>query len=427
MSDNYTYREWKDWLNSLPIDLRWFVYLVILRPLIDVFYDLKNISPFISPLYIAGILTPVLCLAGIIRYKKTGNSNIDFFFGAWSVLLIFSSLLFLFKRFNIGAFELFLKLTLPIYLFYFLRRFIINLSDLTGILYAFLISAYIASLFIIYEVVFHPIQEVEYTRGVERLRGGFADVMNYGIYINMGFLISAYFHLRNTKIKFFGISNIFLFFPVSILILTKINHVSSYIIFAFILAFFLLYYLKGNIMFGSIVILIITLLALNIGNRIFEDRISPLIEKDISALQGEKDQSKLLHGRMGRWERKWSTYSEMDIVAKLFSTNIDAPLANLISAGIHNDYLRILFTTGIIGFIFYLITLLLLFFKSLLVLAPEKYLIMSSISVLMLYSVSTTPTFYPIFMYAFLSIVAYFCLPLDLMYETKETEDTVIG
>ena len=81
-----------------------------------------------------------------------------------------------------------LKLSLPVYLFAFLRVFIRNKKDFNGLLTTFLYSASIAALMLLYELLFNPIQ-IEYSRGIESIPGGYADVMNYAIYLSFGFLI----------------------------------------------------------------------------------------------------------------------------------------------------------------------------------------------------------------------------------------------
>ncbi|HRZ78170.1 MAG TPA: hypothetical protein P5248_12420, partial [Bacteroidales bacterium] len=64
------HREWKHWVRSKPWALRWFIYLVLLRPVIDNLYYLKHVSPFLSPLYIVGVLSPLLALSALLRYRN---------------------------------------------------------------------------------------------------------------------------------------------------------------------------------------------------------------------------------------------------------------------------------------------------------------------------------------------------------------------
>src|SRR5690606_40353001 len=85
---------WRRWVAELPWALRWFVVLVLVRPLLDTLYFLKEISPFLSPLYIVGVLTPVAVVASYYArgFPRTPRSALDPLMGAWGWLLALSSL-----------------------------------------------------------------------------------------------------------------------------------------------------------------------------------------------------------------------------------------------------------------------------------------------------------------------------------------------
>ena len=79
----------------MPWSLRWFIYLVLLRPLIDQLYYLKTVSPFLSPLYIVGVTTPFLCLFGIPRIKKQNTIISDSFFSIFTIITLITSTILL--------------------------------------------------------------------------------------------------------------------------------------------------------------------------------------------------------------------------------------------------------------------------------------------------------------------------------------------
>src|SRR5690606_37404668 len=91
-----TFKEWKLWLSALPWPLRWFPILVLIRPIVDNFYFLKEVSPLLSPLYAVGILTPVLTIVGILHYKNSQTSAIDKAFLYWSFSVLISCLFIFF-------------------------------------------------------------------------------------------------------------------------------------------------------------------------------------------------------------------------------------------------------------------------------------------------------------------------------------------
>src|SRR5437016_327172 len=90
-----SFSEWKYWFRSLPWSLRWFPLLILIRPLVDNFYYLKNVSPVLSPLYIVGVLTPLLAIYGMAVIRRQQRSPVDVYFSVLTFLMLIS-VLFLF-------------------------------------------------------------------------------------------------------------------------------------------------------------------------------------------------------------------------------------------------------------------------------------------------------------------------------------------
>src|SRR5262245_10118257 len=64
-----SFKEWRRWLKELPWSCKWFVLFILIRPVADNFYSLKEISPLYSPLYILGVLTPVFILLSFLSNR----------------------------------------------------------------------------------------------------------------------------------------------------------------------------------------------------------------------------------------------------------------------------------------------------------------------------------------------------------------------
>lgn len=408
------FRIWRIWLGSKPWSLRWFAYLILIRPIIDNFYFLKDISPLLSPLYWAGLLTPIFCIPAIIRSSYHPN-RIHRLFNIWSVLIVLNTLFIILLPIDlISMLQWVLKLTMPIYLFFFLRIFIRDKKDLTGLLTTFMYATGIAALLLLYELLVQPIKIV-YSRGLERIQGGYADVMNYAIYLTFGFLILSYFYftskLKRSSLK---ISLLFLMVAGALCMagLVGISHIASYIVFAVILLLFLTSSARrfGYVTFivGSLIMVIMYLY----GEKFYEKNIDPLAAKEVEVVKGTRNESQMFHGRMARWEYGWETFKNSEVTAWLFGypTSLKDPLFN-ISIGIHNDYLRIFYFTGIIGICTYILFLFSIWRRRKFLQMPEKYLLYGSFIILLLYSVTTTPTFYANFLYILLAIFAYYSLP----------------
>jgi hypothetical protein len=410
-----TFKEWKSWLAELPWALRWFPLLVVLRPIIDNFYFLKETSPFLSPPYIVGVLAPILALNAILTYRIPNLSRIDKAFGYWSFMIGLGCLaLLLYDPLSVLNLEFVLKLTMPVYLYFFLRVFISDLRDLHGIIFSFLLSAVFVAILLLYEVLVNPIR-VEESRGLERIQGNFGDVVSYGMYIILALISASYFFFSRQHIVRFS-SRMKLLMPVvliSFIGLLNIHHTASYAIFIILTGFFLIYNFRSrNQAVGILAIIVIGLVFTFFGSELIEERISPLVETDLAVYSGEQDSDRLLHGRVGRWRLMLNQFASHQVWVQFFGYPWKFDYVyQYIGIGSHNDFVRILFATGIIGLFLYLNFLRALFQRLKELGKAQQYLIISVLAALLFYSISVTPTFYAPFMYFALAVFAYSSLP----------------
>lgn len=417
------FKDWKYWVEQLPWHLKWFVILVLARPVVDNFYYLKNISPLLSPLYLVGIATPLLCVAAIVVYRKKDKSVFDFLFGVWAILMLISLLfMFLFDPLSKTFLEYFLKLTMPVYLFFFLRLFIRSRNDLDGILQTFIYSSLFVVAMFLFELIVKPVKVLQ-TRGLERIQGSYGDVMNYAIYMSLGFLIMCYFYLRNKKSA--GVikanRNLVITIMLCLACLFKISHTASYGVFLVILALFVLFNLRTNKTAGIITIAVIALLAYLFGANTLEEKITPLIKTDIAVYEGKKENERLLHGRVGRWKMMMEQYSEFPIKAQFFGMPlILTETYSYIGTGSHNDFIRIIFYTGFLGLLAYVLILfnIILRFKALT--SNDFFLALGAFMILLMYSISTCPTLYAPMLYIIFAIISYIALPKKILKSANE-------
>jgi hypothetical protein len=421
------FNNWRLWVRSKPWSLKWFVFLVLIRPIIDNFFYLKDISPILSPLFWAGALTPVLSLGPILR-RTYYHNTLHRLFNVWSALIILNIVFLIFQPIEfVSQIQWILKLSLPVYLFAFLRVFIRNKSDFIGLITTFLYSCGIAALMLLYELVFHPIR-IEYSRGIERMQGGYADVMNYAIYLSFGFLLLSFFYI-SFKLTHKGLKiSLPLFIILGIFCIVgyiAISHTVSYFVFASLLVLFVTS-LARKYTFITFVVIIFFGLGLSFyGDKLYQERINPLVEKELEVIQGKRNESQLFHGRMSRWQYGWKNFKNAPVTAWLFGypTSLEDPFFN-ISIGIHNDYLRIFYFTGIFGLLVYLLFLFNLWRRKKFISLNEKFILHGSLVILLLYCVSTTPTFYPNFLYILFSIFVYFSLPPSVLMHHGEIQST---
>jgi len=411
-----TWREWKIWFREKPWILRWFILLVLLRPVVDNFYYLKEISPLLSPLYIVGVLTPALCLLTIFRYRVRPTTALDRFFGYWSAMILLGCfLIYLFEPFSLLATEFVLKLSLPVYVYYFLRRLIVKQRDLDGILQTVLYASVIVAIILVYELVSGPIR-MEESRGKARIQGNFGDVVSYGIYIALAMLSAGYFYFRDKlarKSTRRALSNLAIVAFISILALVNMHHVASYAVFATISGLFVLYNLKVNREVGILVMVLVGAVAIYFGQGVFEENIAPLIETDMQVYAGQQDTERLLHGRVGRWKYMLNLLSEQNILVQFFGYPLNFEYAyHYIGIGSHNDFIRMLFFTGYLGLLLYILLLVQAFRRAQKLRENQRFLMFGILMATVLYSITTTPTLYAPFIYILMSVFAFAALPV---------------
>jgi uncharacterized membrane protein len=389
--------------------------LVLIRPAVDNLYFLKEVSPLISPPYIVGVITPVLCVVAMLRYKFPASTSIERSYIGWSVMLCLAALLVLVQDpLSLLSIEFVLKLSMPVYLFFFLRIFIRDLRDLHGILTSFLYAAAIVAGILLYEVIINPIS-LEESRGLQRIQGSFGDVVSYGMYVVFSTAIAAYFYFsrqhvvqRSKLITLLAVVGL-----LSLVALLNIHHTATYAIFIMLFGLFFLFNLRHRNLGLGIALIAIACLGLTLfGTALISEKISPLIETDLAVYQGEKDTDQLLHGRVGRWRLMLNNFFAEPIHVQFFGLPMKfEPAFPYIGIGSHNDFFRIFFATGFVGIYFYLSFLWQLFRLLGTLAAAQRFLLYGVLITLLLYSISVTPTFYAPFLYFALSIFAFVLLP----------------
>jgi O-antigen ligase len=144
----------------------------------------------------------------------------------------------------------------------------------------------------------------------------------------------------------------------------------------------------------------------------------PLIHKEIAIAEGNASTDGALNGRMTRWEKYFEAWEQMPTINHF----IGVPSSNhpwvdiMIGGGMHSDYVRLLFLTGIIGLSFYILFLLSIAINYFRFELPEKFLTLGMVVSILLWSVSTIPTMYAPVLYMVFSIFAYSVLPNNKIY-----------
>ncbi len=410
------FRDWKQWVASLPWSLRWFVLLVLFRSSVDLFYFLKEISPLLSPLYIVGVMTPVLIVASFLSnsFPSSNKSVLDTLFGAWGLVVAFSMVALLTIEISFASFQVAIKHLNIVLLFFFFRHLIRSKRDLRGLLTTYLYSTVVPIGMMLYERVIGPLREVVHTRGYDRFEGLYADVGSYAFYTMGAFLIAGYFFLDDESGESYlrRISRMVIVGGATVLGVMSMHHTATWGVSGALLIL-LLVHVVGTKNISSVVVLLSLCLigAYYVGPSI-EEMVGTALATDMAVLDGEKDARQAFHGRMSRWQKHIGRWEQKSILEKLLGVNMLArePEYGMIG-GAHNDFLRILFLTGIIGLLIYLSFYIPLFMEAFHRSNSERFLILGIIAIFLMYSITTTTSLYFPLLYYGYAIFAYAALP----------------
>lgn len=404
-----------NWYRSKRWFERLFLILLLLRPIVEPYFFLKNTSPLLSPLYWIAILTFFICLFGIFSSKKY-PSKLDRSYAWWVILVVINTICFAFSSEFITFIIFALKLLYPVLIYYFLRTFIHNKKDLQGILIIILISCFFASIWFLKDIATHGLNL--------RDQSSFADIVNYGFYINFALVIMMYFVLNGKTILFAGKNNN-LYFLLSILLFSGathwgIKHMSSIAVMAVIILLFSIFLIRKNVVYASVFITLIIGSFLYFGKTFYKEVINDRLEKEIEVVEGERRQGQGLHGRISRWIWLEKEYSAADPYAQFFGYPTMLKYSgHMVGITPHNDFLRILFFTGILGIFFFLRFIALAMSRIRHLARNERFLSIGIFLIFMLYSLSTVPSFYPGFNNLIFTLFAFLALPIRKLHETN--------
>ena len=411
------FRYWKIWLRSKPWRLQWFIYILLLRPFAETLYFLKETSPLLSPLNWIGVLTPFFALIAISRYRYQ-KTEVDKTFGTLAILILASAFLTLPGSPNLFRFfNLFLKLTYFVYIYYFLRIFVQSRTDFIGILTTILYSSIFPLFNLFYEV---------FTGGggnSVRLHGLFADVVNYAFYLLFSVIIVIYFYFQRGKSPMMmkiKPAFIIIYFGIVFMGMWEIKHLASIAVFFVVIGLFLFHDVKRRMIQIVLYFIITVVVILIYGDKFYEEVINPRMEKEVEVMEGQREQSQAFHGRMSRWTWLWGNYKQSSFFAKMVGYPWGLGYSShMVGINVHNDYLRMLFFTGIIGFITYLIFLSRIIRRIKYLNKADRFVSIALILSLALYSVTTIPTIYVAFMNMYVTLFAYLALPQRVLLKYK--------
>lgn len=405
------WRDWKVWVATLTWERKWFVLLVLFRPIIDVFYGLQKISPFLSPLVIVGGLTPIAIVISFFsgrmpKYRRVFQDHCMLCIALLtSINLIFISI----HGLGYGLVHSGLKMLIAPVIYFYLRRFVKSELDVIGIATTFLYSTIFPLVMLLYERFVGQIGSGQMARGMVRFEGLYADVLSYSTYINFALLCTGFLFLLSVECGGRKKRNLMQFvavFAICFAAMLSLNHIASWAVFAALVILNMGFFLNPKSLLAGVVIILVAFGGLFLMKDTLDERFDMLTETERRALSGEIDRERAMHGRGSIWARYHKRWEQSSIFAKLFGAGCsissrpfeeisDSRAAlNMMSGGMHSDYVRLFYGTGITGLIAYLLFMISSIWSFFRADRVFRYLILGVGGSITLYSVSTNPLLY---------------------------------
>lgn len=318
------------------------IFAFLIKPLIDTGWDFKIIGLSLIDFY--SIFFLVISYSFVFKKRLFAPRNKSYI-GLWAFAHL--GLIFLFLTSPFSAFEgvmraLFFPLGLVL-LPYFLGTN--NHNNQSKILKYLLIGSVFAAAISILQGV-GIINEVtaRQTKGLERANGFYHDIVTVRIYIVQG-LLALYFAYRTKILKLSKLTLAALLF---IFLAGGFFTYSKAFIGIIAMGVLMFLFTEKNKIKGLLFILLTGFCLLMFKEGLVED-ISQVFVKEINYSEGNlEDEGQLFSGRGMLWKNYWDNFNETDSFTQFLGFNKN-------DGRTHNEFLRILILSGLLGLIAYLL------------------------------------------------------------------------
>src|SRR5690625_842732 len=410
------FKEWFKWIYNARWSIKWFLLLILIRPVADIFYFLKDVSIFLSPPIWLAVLTPFCGFLSLAFGKKegerTGLSYIDAIILIWGGIVTINGFNLYSELDFIAASDVFLRSTIPFFIYLYARVFIRSMQHLYFILLTALFAALIPAIMFMLELIIGPFG-TQITRGnIVRYHGLYADVFHYSIYSMFVFIIGGFLYLGPGKSKggtlLSGKIYIGMVFFI-LVVLLQVAHITTFITFLALLVLFIYLNKEVNFLKVSLVAFTVGIMVIVLFSDDIERVVGPMLDREIGVLKGERRIELLGHGRLGRIIDYQEVWDRQPAYAKVFGMSFSyvQDKEDWFGGAIHNEYLRSLYTGGLFGIFGFILLLLIALWKSRRFPAPERFLFYSLSIMVVLYSFSMLPMLYYNLLYLFMPAMAY--------------------
>ncbi|MCL6583652.1 MAG: hypothetical protein K6U11_08425 [bacterium] len=212
------------------------------------------------------------------------------------------------------------------------------------LLIALLIAGLFPMLMGAYQAITGKIWRVHMTCGLMRNIGIYHDAFSFRAYGYMTLTAILLYWSYFSENKFGRKLALMFYAAICCLVIFKVYSKAGFVIFGL----WLITWTVLNKKFGWLLTAVVAIIAINTasGNRVFND-VMTTFSKEAAAIEGTGETKMVLAGRTIGWQSRWEMWKEQNIFYKLFGLGTFA-------GGAHNDYLRVILSSGILGLTIYL-------------------------------------------------------------------------
>lgn len=368
--------------------------LLVLRPLVDATWFLKNTDVGVSPLQVLGAGLPAFFVLAL--WTKRGAFvavwKSHWHVLLWGALLLVAAVAALAIQPDGASAGTALKFVLPPLALLFGYFFVHDDATRERAALALTIAGVVPLLFVLYELLVRPMG-LSVRGGVPRFTGPYAQTAVYGVHFSLMLLGAGYLALKRQGWIWFLV----LLAAVGVMGITAafVVHVSTWAVLAALTGLTLLFllrrksWLRAALLAGTVIVTTAAGFLLRP-----EHTYRWVLLRDVEIAKGEFPAEQFANSRGLIWSNIVRDYARLPLHAQLFgSSHSGRNYFHATGFGAHNDFLRILMTTGIAGLALYLLWLA----RAVRSVLRQKELCMyigaACLVVLLGYSVALTPTY----------------------------------
>jgi hypothetical protein len=324
---------------------------ILTRPLIDCFWEAKDIILGVRPTEINGVVLPLLILFKIIisREHKLFRSPFAIFFSIFTFYQFFPTLLMTSDEGVMQGLNYFFRSLHGFVGFLAFQEFFHERDDFKKLLLAFIIAGLAPLSMSVYQNILGGVIRTEATVGeLVRNIGFYHDAYTlryYTLQTLAGLILyGAYFVRRRQVWLRSGL------IAVGLLCLFTIYRIFSKAGYLILAQWGTVWFVFKKQIFILVLVLLAGTVVLSFSRFSWIEDVKEVYGKEMGVLKGEERVERAFQGRMGGWMTALEDWRRKPLHLQLMGTGTTA-------LGMHNDFLRVLIGTGIVGLLLYLVIL----------------------------------------------------------------------